>query len=194
MTEKRRRGAELEQAIFAATNAILKEEGFEQLSFQKVAERAGTSKPVLYRRWASTFELVLAAIREPAVRINGRFTDFEPTGASLADDLLQMLLRFSDVISEYGNTYLQIVLTEISRNSDRRGIFEFGERGDIQVMTRILKRATDRGETVRSDVSESAMLLPFTQARYAALVRGHVMSADELAQLVTEILLPVYLK
>ncbi len=49
-------------AILAATLDLLAEFGYGRTSLDAVAERAGVSKPTLYRRWSSKKDLVIAAI------------------------------------------------------------------------------------------------------------------------------------
>jgi AcrR family transcriptional regulator len=64
----RRRGEALETAILDAAWEELVEVGFPKLTMESVATRARTSVPVLYRRWAGTDVLVIAAIvRYPAL-------------------------------------------------------------------------------------------------------------------------------
>jgi len=58
----RPRDAQAEQAILQATIAILSEAGFNHLSIEAVAARAGVGKPTIYRRWPSKRELVLDAV------------------------------------------------------------------------------------------------------------------------------------
>lgn len=193
MAEKRRRGAELEQAIFDATISLLDEVGFDQLTFEKVADRAGTSKPVLYRRWSSTFELAVAAVREPVVKVTGHFTDFQLTGNSLEEDLLQMLIRFREIVTDFGTKYVQLLLAELGRDHDKGNVLEFGEKSDLEMMSRVLTRASERGEHVHTNLSKQAKLISFTQIRYAGLVLGHIMTDEDLKQLVDEILLPIYM-
>src|SRR5258705_13593996 len=53
----RRGAAEVEQAIADAVVVELAEVGFGRLTFDSVAERAGTGKSPLYRRWAGTTAL-----------------------------------------------------------------------------------------------------------------------------------------
>ena len=57
----RRHGEERESAILDAAWAELVEVGYTRLTREAVAARAGTSKPVVYRRWPGRPELVLAA-------------------------------------------------------------------------------------------------------------------------------------
>jgi AcrR family transcriptional regulator len=58
----RPRDPRLDEAIIAATLSLLDEQGYVGLSFAAVAKRAGTTKPAIYRRWASKRDLVLEAV------------------------------------------------------------------------------------------------------------------------------------
>ena len=58
----RPRSAEAEQAILAATVALLTERGIGGLSVEAVAARAGVAKTTIYRRWPAKEDLVLAAV------------------------------------------------------------------------------------------------------------------------------------
>src|SRR5215470_11509594 len=59
----RRRGKVLEAAIFEVVVQELAEAGYVNFSIERVAARAGTSKPVIYRRWPTRARLVYAALR-----------------------------------------------------------------------------------------------------------------------------------
>src|ERR1700722_992431 len=59
----RRRGATLEHALLDAAWQELQASGYSKLTMERVAERAGTSRAVIYRRWRSRVELVIAAMR-----------------------------------------------------------------------------------------------------------------------------------
>lgn len=50
--------------MLRATGAALAEDGYEALSIEDVARRAGVHKTTVYRRWPSKAELVADAIRE----------------------------------------------------------------------------------------------------------------------------------
>jgi AcrR family transcriptional regulator len=58
---RRRRGAELEDAICLAAFAELGEVGFGALTIESVAARAQTGKASIYRRWATKNELLMDA-------------------------------------------------------------------------------------------------------------------------------------
>jgi AcrR family transcriptional regulator len=58
----RPRDPRLGQAIVDATVALLEERGYAELTLTAIAERAGTTTPAIYRRWASKGELVQHAV------------------------------------------------------------------------------------------------------------------------------------
>ena len=58
----RPRSAQAHKAIIDATLELLAEEGFQGLSIEAVAARAGVGKTTIYRRWVSKEELVMEAI------------------------------------------------------------------------------------------------------------------------------------
>jgi AcrR family transcriptional regulator len=60
----RPRSAQAHKAILDATLELLAEEGFQGLSIEEVAARAGVGKTTIYRRWSSKDELVIDAIHE----------------------------------------------------------------------------------------------------------------------------------
>src|SRR6478736_6034784 len=67
-TTSRRRGAALEEALLDATWQELVERGYGALTFDSVAQRAATSRPVIARRWATKPELVRAAVGHQVMR------------------------------------------------------------------------------------------------------------------------------
>jgi len=59
----RRRGAALEAALLDAAWDELQVTGYQAMTMEAVADRAGTSRAVLYRRWPKRAELVVATLR-----------------------------------------------------------------------------------------------------------------------------------
>ena len=81
----RPRSALADEAIVDATVALLCEDGFDRLSMDGVAARAGVGKATIYRRWPSKEALVIEAV----ARRTDPFPD-EVTG-SVRDRLLAVL-------------------------------------------------------------------------------------------------------
>ena len=65
----RPRSAQAHKAIIEATLELLAEEGFQGLSIEAVAAKAGVGKTTIYRRWSSKEELVMDAIRQVQIDI-----------------------------------------------------------------------------------------------------------------------------
>jgi AcrR family transcriptional regulator len=69
VTAPRRRSEKSRTAIVGATRDLLLERGFDKLSIEAVAARAGVGKQTIYRWWPSRHALVADVILEDADRI-----------------------------------------------------------------------------------------------------------------------------
>ena len=93
MPPQRRRGEALETALLDAAWAELAERGYDELTIDAVATRAGTSRAVLYRRWPGKPELVLAALVH---QVENRTVEAPDTG-SLRGDVVALLSEANKV-------------------------------------------------------------------------------------------------
>ena len=89
----RPRDPRIDAAVLRATVELLAETGYPGLLVSAIAERAGTSKPAIYRRWPSKAHLV-----HEAVFPIGAATEIPDTGA-LCDDLREMVRRTMTVLT-----------------------------------------------------------------------------------------------
>ncbi|MFP5320993.1 MAG: TetR/AcrR family transcriptional regulator, partial [Acidimicrobiia bacterium] len=96
----RPRDVELDDAIVEAAREVLSELGVDGVTFERVASRAGTTRPALYRRYPSRTDLVLdalASLRETrAPRLTGDHHR----------DLVAELTAFRDAITQAHSTAL----------------------------------------------------------------------------------------
>lgn len=67
----RTRNPAADRAILDATLGLLADEGYERLTVEGVAARAGVGKATVYRRWDSKRALVLAAVDHIAALVRG---------------------------------------------------------------------------------------------------------------------------
>src|SRR5690349_4113522 len=81
----RPRSLQAQQALFDATLALLSTEGFDTMSVDAIAERAGVGKQTIYRWWPSKDALVIDAIKS----LQQTHYPVLDTG-SLSQDLLAM--------------------------------------------------------------------------------------------------------
>ncbi|MBX9641028.1 MAG: TetR/AcrR family transcriptional regulator [Mycobacteriaceae bacterium] len=89
----RPRDPRIDAAVLDATVALLAETGYPRLLVSAIARRAGTSKPAIYRRWASKAHLVHEAVFPISAA-----TEIPDTG-SLREDLREMVRRTTEVLS-----------------------------------------------------------------------------------------------
>jgi AcrR family transcriptional regulator len=89
----RPRDPRIDDAVLCATVELLAETGYPGLLVSAIAERAGTSKPAIYRRWPSKAHLV-----HEAVFPIGAATTIPDTG-SLPEDLREMVRRTMAVLT-----------------------------------------------------------------------------------------------
>ena len=89
----RPRDPRIDGAVLRATVELLAETGYPGLLVSAIAERAGTSKPAIYRRWPSKAHLV-----HEAVFPIGTATEIPATG-SAPEDLREMVRRAKDFLT-----------------------------------------------------------------------------------------------
>ncbi|WP_156687641.1 TetR/AcrR family transcriptional regulator [Mycobacterium sp. Marseille-P9652] len=89
----RPRDPRIDGAVLRATVELLGESGYPGLSVAAIAERAGTSKPAIYRRWPSKAHLVHEAVFPLGA------TTAIPDSGSPPDDLREMVRRTMAVLT-----------------------------------------------------------------------------------------------
>jgi AcrR family transcriptional regulator len=89
----RPRSAEAHRAILDAAIAAFVEEGFEGMSIEGVAARAGVGKTTIYRRWPSKEDLVIDAINELIFDVE------PPDTGSVREDLVEMLVIIQTIMT-----------------------------------------------------------------------------------------------
>ena len=185
----RRRGEALEHALLDAAWAELQAAGYAGLTMEAVADRAGTSRAVLYRRWRNRGELVIAAMRRHRPLLSGEIPD---TG-SLRDDVLTVLRRMSSRLAEVGPEIIYGLIGDYFADIDafsriQSGVLQIG----AEVMTTILKRAADRGEA-RTGVSSRIATLPTDLFRQELFLRRTPPSRGVITEIVDDVFLPLVL-
>ena len=184
---RRRRGAELEQALLDAAWAELAETGYSAMTYEGVASRAGTSRPVLYRRWPTKPELVRAAItdhyRQNPVTL--------PDTGSLRGDVVELLTAFGSqradavaVMTVRLSAYFEETGTQLA---DLRSSIIGGAPPTIAVL---LERAADRGEIPTAALHPRVVSLPLDLLRNE-MVFGPPLAPETVASIVDAVFLPL---
>jgi AcrR family transcriptional regulator len=185
----RRRGAALEHALLDAAWAELQESGYAKLTMERVAERAGTSRAVIYRRWRNRPELVIAAMRHHQPALSGAIPD---TG-TLRGDVLTVLRRASTRITKLGpDTVIGMLSDLLSDDEAFDQTLDQLTRSGGEVMTAILERAATRGEA-RTNINPRVARLPLDLLRHELILTHQPPSQRALEEIIDEIFLPLVL-
>ena len=163
---QRRRGRALEAALLDAAWAEVTDRGYDAMTIDAVAVRAGTSRAVLYRRWPNKQELVLAALKHEAAKD----VVVAPDTGSLRGDVIALLQHanrvrvgvVSQLLTQLGGFYRQ------TGNSlaDLRALVQGGRDAFLEDA---VQRAIDRGEIQPEQVTERIARLPVDLFRYEIL-------------------------
>jgi AcrR family transcriptional regulator len=194
--QERRRGADLEEAILDAAWEQLTAEGYGHFTIDTVAARARTSKPVLYRRWKTSDELLRAAIRH-----RGAVTPVpDPDTGTLRGDFLA-LLRGSNTLrsdmaallsSVLGSYYDQTRLSPTDQTglppADLRSEFLGGR---TSATARAIERAVNRGEIDPARLTPRIASLPFDLWRNEVMMTLKPVPDHVLRQIVDDIFIPL---
>jgi AcrR family transcriptional regulator len=183
----RRRGEILEAALLDAAWEELGAAGYQAMTLEAVADRAGTSRAVLYRRWTKKAELVVAALRSHRPMLSGTIPD---TG-TLRGDVVALLTRMSERLAKTGSETLYGLLGDYLGDAElferlRTDVLHIG----TEVMTSILERAAERGEA-RSQVSARVAALPTDLFRNELLLRRTPPAKAVIAEIVDDVFLPL---
>ena len=182
----RRRSVALEDAILDAAWAELIGSGYAGMTLESVAKRAGTSRPVLARRWPTRTKLATAAM--------GRYFALNPLTVldmgSIRDELRLMLRHLSDRVRP---ELIQLVF-DMSRDladaeSSLRDLR--GELSDGEPMRSILKRGVDRGEIDPARHTPRTIALPTDLPRHEILMTLRPLSDDVIREIVEDVFLPL---
>lgn len=122
----RPRDRRIDSAVLDATAELLVEVGYANLTLAAIADRAGTSRPALYRRWPSKAHLV----HEAAFSDGGDYT--VPETGSFVGDLRAVVATTAGVLS-----------TPLARLALPGLVAEAAE--DHELHQRVLQRFADQG-------------------------------------------------
>jgi len=184
----RRHGEELESAILDAAWAELVEVGYAKLTMESVAARAGTSKPVIYRRWPGRPELVLAAWRR-RVPDEG---DLPDTG-ELRADLLALMHRLVHRFDDTPRDVLAGLMTETFRDPQvfallLKQIAAAKQRPTIEILVR---RAVERGEIPPIEITPRVAKVPLDLIRAEAIFHHREIDEKTITEIADDVFLPL---
>jgi AcrR family transcriptional regulator len=187
-TRQRRRGEELEAALLEAAWQELVEAGFARLTMESVAARAKTGVAVLYRRWHSKDDLVIAAIRH-----YGTTHPVEvPDTGSLRGDMIALL-------SSFGSTRVSFVATVgavFSGLLASTGLTPARVRekvlADLPLPSgQIFARAHERGEIDLNRIPPAVLTMPSDLIRHDMLMTYQPIPPERVRAIVDDLFMPL---
>jgi AcrR family transcriptional regulator len=139
----RPRDARHDEAILAATLEILQERGYQGLTIEGVATRAGVGRPTIYRRWASKPALVVAGLIHSA-----RLAVPDPDTGSLRRDLVAVQRHQVELMSSADNRRVTAgLVADLATDPELAEIYVKQYLAPRRAAVwRVLRRGIDRGE------------------------------------------------
>jgi len=185
---QRRRGQQLEDALLDAAWDQLVQGGYGAFTFDAVAERAHTSRPVLYRRWATREQLVVAAMQHFMTQGSRPVPD---TG-SLRGDVIALLAQANETRSAAAAVISVQLATYYQENDTTPGELRRQLLGDrSSAMGTVIRRAVDRGEITDVAIAPRILAVPFDLFRNEALMTLKALPTETIVEIVDTIFLPL---
>jgi AcrR family transcriptional regulator len=186
--QERRRGADLEEAILDAAWEQLTAEGYGGFTIDTVAARARTSKPVLYRRWKTSDDLLLAAVRH-----RGAVSEVpDPDTGTLRGDMLALLRHANAGRSDMAAMMSGMLGSYYGNNglspADLRNEFLSERPNSTQ---HAIERAVARGEIDPDRLTPRIAAVPFDLWRNEVMLTLKPVPDHVLRQIVDDIFIPL---
>jgi AcrR family transcriptional regulator len=185
---QRRRGTELENALLDAAWDELVQRGYQGFTMDSVAERASTSRAVLYRRWPGKPELAQAAV----VHASRKENVVAPDTGSLRQDMVELMRRANRTRARLGIT-LALQLSEYyvetgASLSELRSALLAGRENAVDTL---LARAVERGEVDPAKLTPRVVAVPFDLYRQELLMTLKPVPDDIIESIVDEVFMPL---
>lgn len=183
---RRRRGEALTNAILEAAWAELAEGGYSNLTLEAVAKRAGTSRPVLHRRWTNRAELAAAAMARHFALNPVTVPDL----GNVRDELALLLRKYSDRGTP---TMLRLMLAmneDLARAGSNLSTLK-SRIADHGLIEEILQRGIDRGEIAPDRITPRIVSLPKDLVRHEGIMSLGRVSDAVILEILDQIFLPL---
>lgn len=183
---RRRRGAALETALLDAAWIELAEHGYTKFTVEGVVQRAGTSRPVLYRRWPTRLSLAAAAI--------AHYLKSHPVTApnmgSIRTELLVLLRKFADRAPP---KHMRLMY-DMSEDMSNAGDSFISDRFRVYPLRAAIERGIARGEIDENKLTERIIRMPMGLVLHEIASTGRQITDAAIAEIVDDIFLPLVRK
>ena len=178
----RRRSEQSHKAIVTATQELLVERGYRELTIEGVAARAGVGKQTIYRWWPSRAALVLEAYLAGSDAISP-----PAASGSTRDDVRALLVWLADVLAQpIGGRVVAGLIADLQHDPD---LAEGFRRDVVPARRRAMHAALERGRR-RGEISAEADLAVAVDTLHGAVFYRLLLSGapldEEFAQRVAD--------
>jgi AcrR family transcriptional regulator len=184
----RPRDSALDEAIILATRDRLVRDGYSLMTIGDIAADAKVSRPTLYRRWSTKFELVVDALDYGFRRQRDLYT-VDLTSMAPREALSEAVRRLDPT---YFNPDAMVLMGnfagEAIRTPELLGIVrEHAVEPRVALVENVLTQLQDSG-AVRDDIDKHTIATMCFGSYFAAFYRGE--SRDEIPEAVVSVLWP----
>jgi AcrR family transcriptional regulator len=178
----RPRDPRIDDAVLVATRELLVEVGYNRLSYELIAQRAGISRPALYRRWPTKAHIVHDAVFPRGV-------EDLATGDTFEDGLRTMIAR---TLASYARPEARVavpgLLTDLDDPARRHSVIDRLQQPVRVHLAERVARGVAEGE-LQPGVDPNLLLDVFTGALLQRVVAQQDLDpafADRLADLLLD--------
>ncbi len=177
-----RRDPAIDEAVLAATRALLIERGYSATTIDLIAATAGVSRPAVYRRWSSKAQLVHEAV----------FPDLGPEPPH--DDFIAEITRLcAGAVRMYRDPAVREAIPGlmVDLRSDRRLRRIISDRLEAAARSQLADRIDDAttAGVARSGISADTLMDMIAGGAWYAVCVRHVTDTDRAARELTDLVL-----
>ncbi len=177
-TTPSRRRKRPHQAILAATVELLETQGYQALTIEGIAQKAGVGKQTIYRWWSSKAAIVMEAYTQKA----SQRIPLPDTG-SVCLDLQELLERlFTTLTTSSAGKVVASLIAEAQLDSEFAQAFREGFVATRrQALRELLERGRDRGQ-LRADCDVELVIDTLYGAAWFRLLNQHAPLDSKFAK------------
>ncbi len=176
--DKQPRGEAVVAAVINATVEELAKVGYEGLSIDAVAQRAGVNKTTVYRRWPTKADLVIASVQAAKAEFKC------PDTGSVRGDLIVMLSSIRDFMTtNQGHCFFKMFF-ERNEDPDLLRAFRAMRESTNDPPRMVLARAMDRGELPKESDPHLLMLSMVGALRHLVLFEREIVTRARIEAIV----------
>ena len=172
-----RRNERSHRAILAAAIALISELGYDRVSIEAIAKRAGVGKQTIYRWWRSKGAVALEALHDSLATV----VDF-PDSGDIVEDLRTQMKGVTQLLgsTEVGTVYRGLLAAAQSDPAlSRAHLEQVIEPANVACHARIA-RAQDRGQ-MRADADRQTLIdLLYGAIYYRLLLHARPLEPEQI--------------